>query len=199
MKEGIHPKYEEVIIRCACGEAVTTRSTNPKGGKEIRVEICSVCNIEAVEKVFRAYQPQIVLHAAAHKHVPLMEKNCVEAVDNNVFGTYNVIKMTEKYKAERFIMISTDKAVNPTNVMGATKRMCEMITQYYSTRNNGALRQRARQRRLRNSAFQASDSGRRSRNDYGQAYKQILYDYPRGVTAGFTVRHHGEERRAVRA
>jgi len=106
---------------------------------EIKVEICSVCNTEAIEKVFRAYQPQIVLHAAAHKHVPLMEKNCVEAVDNNVFGTYNVIKMTEKYKAERFIMISTDKAVNPTNVMGATKRMCEMITQYYSTRNNGTV------------------------------------------------------------
>ena len=106
---------------------------------EIKVEICSVCNTEAMEKVFRAYQPQIVLHAAAHKHVPLMEKNCVEAVDNNVFGTYNVIKMTEKYKTGRFIMISTDKAVNPTNVMGATKRMCEMITQYYSTRNNGTV------------------------------------------------------------
>ncbi len=110
------------------------------GGEfEIKVEIASVCNAGALEKVFRAYQPQIVLHAAAHKHVPLMEKNCVEAVDNNVFGTYNVLKMTEKYKAERFIMISTDKAVNPTNVMGATKRMCEMITQYYSTRNNGTV------------------------------------------------------------
>ena len=106
---------------------------------DIKVEILSVCNMDALEKVFRAYPPQIVLHAAAHKHVPLMEKNCVEAVDNNVFGTYNVIKMTEKYKAERFIMISTDKAVNPTNVMGATKRMCEMITQYYSTRSNGTV------------------------------------------------------------
>ncbi len=109
------------------------------GAFEIRVEICSVCNIEAVEKVFRAYQPQIVLHAAAHKHVPLMEKNCVEAVENNVFGTYHVLQMTEKYKTERFIMISTDKAVNPTNVMGATKRVCEMITQHYSTRNNGTV------------------------------------------------------------
>ena len=110
-----------------------------KDAFEIKVEICSVCNTEAIEKVFRAYQPDIVLHAAAHKHVPLMEKNCVEAVDNNVFGTYNVIKMTEKYKTGRFIMISTDKAVNPTNVMGATKRMCEMITQHYSTRNNGTV------------------------------------------------------------
>ena len=110
-----------------------------KDAFEIKVEICSVCNIDAIEKVFRAYQPQIVLHAAAHKHVPLMEKNCVEAVDNNVFGTYNVVKMTEKYKTERFIMISTDKAVNPTNVMGATKRMCEMITQHYSTKNNGTV------------------------------------------------------------
>ena len=106
---------------------------------DIKVEIASVCNREATEKVFRAYQPQIVLHAAAHKHVPLMEKNCVEAVDNNVFGTYNVVLMSEKYKAEHFIMISTDKAVNPTNVMGATKRVCEMITRCFANHNSGTV------------------------------------------------------------
>lgn len=106
---------------------------------ELHVEIVSVCNFEGLEKVFRAYQPQIVLHAAAHKHVPLMEKNCVEAVENNVFGTYNTVILAEKYKAERFIMISTDKAVNPTNVMGATKRVCEMITQCFSRHGTGTI------------------------------------------------------------
>ena len=79
------------------------------------------------------YHPQIVIHAAAHKHVPLMEHNCVEAVWNNVFGTAHVIKLCEKYAAERLMMVSTDKAVNPTNVMGATKRMCEMLVQCAST------------------------------------------------------------------
>lgn len=70
---------------------------------------------------------------AAHKHVPLMEHNCVEAIYNNVFGTRNLVELCEKYEAERFMMVSTDKAVNPTNVMGATKRMCEMIVQSAST------------------------------------------------------------------
>ena len=70
-----------------------------------------------------------MINAAAHKHVPLMEHNCVEAVENNVFGTKILIDLCEQYEAERFMMVSTDKAVNPTNVMGATKRMCEMIVQ----------------------------------------------------------------------
>lgn len=99
---------------------------------DIRVEILSVCNRVALEKVFRAYRPQIVIHAAAHKHVPLMEHNCCEAVENNVFGTLNCVELAEKYRVQRFMMVSTDKAVNPTNVMGATKRMCEMIVQSHS-------------------------------------------------------------------
>lgn len=99
---------------------------------KVSVEILSVCDKIGMEKVFKAYKPQVILHAAAHKHVPLMEHNCCEAVKNNVFGTLNVVELAEKYNAERFIMISTDKAVNPTNVMGATKRMCEMIIQSHS-------------------------------------------------------------------
>ena len=104
------------------------------GGKlDVQIEILSVTNRHALEKVFHRYQPQIVIHAAAHKHVPLMEHNAVEAVHNNVFGTKNVIDLCEKYSAERFMMVSTDKAVNPTNVMGATKRMCEMLVLSAST------------------------------------------------------------------
>ena len=100
------------------------------GGKlDLQIEICSITHIKALERVFKAYRPQIVINAAAHKHVPLMEKNCIEAVYNNVFGAWNLVNLCEKYHTERFMMVSTDKAVNPTNVMGATKRMCEMIVQ----------------------------------------------------------------------
>ena len=95
----------------------------------LRIEIESICDAEIIDKIFREHTPDIVLHAAAHKHVPLMERNVCEAVANNVFGTLNVVKACEKYGVKRFIMVSTDKAVNPTNVMGATKRMCEMIVQ----------------------------------------------------------------------
>ena len=95
----------------------------------LRVEIANVCDREEIDKIFRDHTPDIVLHAAAHKHVPLMERNVCEAVRNNIFGTLNVVEACEKYGVKRFIMVSTDKAVNPTNVMGATKRMCEMIVQ----------------------------------------------------------------------
>lgn len=99
----------------------------------LSIEICSITNIKALERVFEKYRPQIIINAAAHKHVPLMENNSIEAVENNVFGARNLVMLCEKYESERFMMVSTDKAVNPTNVMGATKRMCEMIVQSAST------------------------------------------------------------------
>ena len=101
---------------------------------DLSVEIVSITNRKGMARVFETYRPDIVINAAAHKHVPLMEHNCAEAVENNVFGCLNVIQLCEEYGASRFMMVSTDKAVNPTNVMGATKRMCEMIEQAYSTR-----------------------------------------------------------------
>ena len=91
--------------------------------------IASVRDRKKIENVFEKYRPEIVFHAAAHKHVPLMETSPNEAVKNNVGGTFNVADTAGKYGVERFILISTDKAVNPTNVMGATKRICEMIIQ----------------------------------------------------------------------
>ncbi|MBU3172981.1 polysaccharide biosynthesis protein [Clostridium estertheticum] len=96
---------------------------------DLLVLIGSVRDKKRLEYVFKKYSPNIVFHAAAHKHVPLMENSPMEAIKNNVFGTYNVAECAHKFNVERFVMISTDKAVNPTNVMGATKRMCEMIIQ----------------------------------------------------------------------
>ena len=100
----------------------------------LRVEIASVRDKEKVYSLFQAYRPDIVLHAAAHKHVPLMEECPEEAIKNNIFGTYNVACMAGEYGVETFVLISSDKAVNPTNVMGASKRMCEMIVQSLNDR-----------------------------------------------------------------
>lgn len=94
--------------------------------------IGSIRNVSRLESVFAQYKPDIVYHAAAHKHVPLMEVSPDEAVKNNVVGTWNVARMADKYGVKKFVVISTDKAVNPTNVMGATKRICEMIVQTYN-------------------------------------------------------------------
>ena len=91
--------------------------------------IGSVRDIVRLKEVYSTYKPEVVFHAAAHKHVPLMEDSPAEAVKNNVVGTFNVASLASDYNVERFVLISTDKAVNPTNIMGATKRMCEMIIQ----------------------------------------------------------------------
>lgn len=96
---------------------------------DIQAIIGSVRDVKRLEKVFEEYHPYLVFHAAAHKHVPLMEVSPLEAIKNNVFGTYNVANCADKYGSKKMILISTDKAVNPTNIMGATKRLCEMIVQ----------------------------------------------------------------------
>lgn len=95
----------------------------------IKCVIASITDKRRLENTFKKYKPEVIFHAAAHKHVPLMESNPSESVLNNVFGTLNLAQCADKYKVKRFVMISTDKAVNPTNIMGATKRLCEMIIQ----------------------------------------------------------------------
>lgn len=100
-----------------------------KNKTEVCVEIASVREEKKLDLIFEKYKPTYVFHAAAHKHVPLMEHNPDEAIKNNVFGTLNMVNVSEKHKVQRFVMISTDKAVNPTNIMGASKRICEMIIQ----------------------------------------------------------------------
>lgn len=99
---------------------------------DVEVLIASVRDYDRLEDIFRKYRPDVVYHAAAHKHVPLMEFSPNEAVKNNCKGTLNMVKLADQYKVKRFVLISTDKAVRPTNVMGATKRICEMIVQTYS-------------------------------------------------------------------
>jgi len=98
----------------------------------MEVEIASVRDKNKLDKIFASKNIDIVFHAAAHKHVPLMEKNPEEAIKNNVVGTYNIVQVAHEYKVEKFILISTDKAINPTSVMGATKRISEMIIQSYN-------------------------------------------------------------------
>ena len=99
---------------------------------KIEAIVGSVRDKERLRKVFEKYSPKLVFHAAAHKHVPLMEDAPHEAIKNNVFGTYNVVKASHTYGVKKFILISTDKAVNPTNIMGASKRLCEMVVQSYN-------------------------------------------------------------------
>lgn len=103
---------------------------------DLVVLIGSVRNTARVEGVFEKYKPDIVYHAAAHKHVPLMETSPHEAIKNNVFGTYKVASAADKFGTKRFVLISTDKAVNPTNIMGASKRICEMIVQDFNRKSN---------------------------------------------------------------
>ena len=113
--------YHEIKGKCA------------ERGIDLRVEIGSITHLPAIRGTFERYDPEVVFHAAAHKHVPLMEDDPREAIENNVFGTLNVARLADEWGCTHFVQISTDKAVNPTNVMGATKRMDEMVVQYYAS------------------------------------------------------------------
>lgn len=103
---------------------------------EIEVIIMSVLDRSRLKRIFNLYKPDIVFHAAAYKHVPLMEKSPAEAIKNNIFGTLNVASLSNEFNVEKFILISTDKAVNPTNIMGASKRFCEMIITAFNNESN---------------------------------------------------------------
>ena len=103
---------------------------------DLVVLIGSVRDENRIDSIFEQYHPEIIYHAAAHKHVPLMEDSPNEAIKNNVLGTYNMVRMADKWNVKRFVQISTDKAVNPTNIMGASKRICEMIIQTYNKESN---------------------------------------------------------------
>lgn len=103
---------------------------------DMKVIIASVRDMHRLVRIFEVYHPSVVFHAAAHKHVPLMEDNPCEAIKNNVFGTYNTVVCADKYGIEKFVLISTDKAVNPTSIMGASKRICEMVIQLMNKKSN---------------------------------------------------------------
>ena len=102
----------------------------------LKAIIGSVRDYDRLDKIFKEYNPEYVFHAAAHKHVPLMEFSPNEAIKNNCLGTLNTVKIADKYKVKKFVLISTDKAVRPTNIMGASKRICEMIIQSYNKISN---------------------------------------------------------------
>ena len=118
------PKELIVLDNYENNAYVLQQELKRKGVKSnIKYVIASVRDKNRLDLTFKKYRPELVFHAAAHKHVPLMEENPSEAIKNNVFGTLNVATCADKYKVKRFVMISTDKAVNPTNIMGATKRV----------------------------------------------------------------------------
>lgn len=159
-----------------------------ESGIEIVTEIGSITHMPALEEVFDRRNPRVVFHAAAHKHVPLMESNPREAIENNVFGTLNVVRMAHERGCSHFILISTDKAVNPANVMGATKRMCEMIVQYYaqvsktvfaSVRFGNVLGLA----RLGHSLVQTPVEGGRPHYADSPRYHSLLHDHPGGRAA----------------
>lgn len=133
----MHQPKQLVIVDIYENNAYAIQQELIRSCPELNLAVCiaSVRNTKRMDDIFATYHPDIVYHAAAHKHVPLMEDSPNEAVKNNVLGTLKVVQAADRYGVKRFVMISTDKAVNPTNIMGATKRLCEMIIQTYNNRS----------------------------------------------------------------
>ena len=169
---------------------------------EVVIEIGNVCDAARINEVFEKYRPSAVFHAAAHKHVPLMEVCPREAVQNNVFGTLNVVHAADSYGASHFIFISTDKAVNPTSVMGATKRMGEMVMQYYAHTSKtiftaSPVRQCARLQWQCHTLVQAADSPRRAGDGHASGHTALLHDDTGSGPVGHPGRRHGQRRRDI--
>lgn len=170
----------------------------------------SITNESQMEQTFAAHKPEFVFHAAAYKHVPMMEDNPAMAIQNNVFGTRVIADLAVKYQTRKFVMISTDKAVNPTNVMGCSKRICEIycqslnkaiqdgevkgVTQFVTT----PLRQRARLQRIGHPALQRADQEGRPRHRHPQGHHALLHAHPRGLPPGAGGWHDGPWRRDLR-
>ena len=154
---------------------------------DLKVEIASVRDREKVRELVGYYRPQIIFHAAAHKHVPLMEECPEEAVKNNVFGTYNVVHAADEFGVDKFVLISTDKAVNPTNVMGATKRFCEMILQSMKGRSHTEYAA------VRFGNVLGSNGSVIPLFRHRQAHHPLFYDHPGGGAAGAGSRSDGRQ------
>ena len=170
---------------------------------DLVVLIGSVRDRERVMQVFDRYRPDLVCHAAAHKHVPLMETSPFEAIKNNVFGTYNVAQAADRFGTQRFILISTDKAVNPTNVMRIQAPVRDDRADDQRPLGNGvcrrALRQRPRLGRQRYPALSQADPQRRPRHGHGQARHPLFHDHSRGRAAHFPGGRVCPRRRDLRA
>ena len=133
----VHKPKQLIIFDIYENNAYEIQNELKRNFPELNLEtlIGSVRDSKRMDYIFRTYKPEIVYHAAAHKHVPLMEDSPNETVKNNVFGTFKTAECADRYGVEKFVLISTDKAVNPTNIMGASKRICEMIVQYFNTKS----------------------------------------------------------------
>ena len=177
-----------------------------KYGREAPIEVLigSIRDKKRLDEVFETYHPQVVFHAAAHKHVPLMEVSPAEAVKNNVMGTKNLLASASEHGVERLVQLSTDKAVNPTSVMGCTKRLCEMLIQTFA-RYTEMKCVAVRFGNVLGShgsvipPVRGADQAGRPRHPDRPQHRAVLHDHPRGGPAGAAGRRPGRKRQHLRA